>query len=80
MTNSLEVIMSTTSITHRPTSFAAAAVAVLALAAGGVALSVAQGSDDPGAPADHSPQTQSQPNTHHHFHPTTSGGRVMTGF
>jgi hypothetical protein len=81
MTNhNLEVIMSTTSITHRPTSFVTAAAAVLALAAGGVALSVSQGSDHPAAPAEHSPQTQVQPNAHHHFHPTTSGGHVMTGF
>ncbi len=75
----VEVIMSTTSITHRPSSWITAAVAVVALAAGGVALSVSQGSDNPGAPADHSPQTQIQPDTHHHFHSTTSGGHVMTG-
>jgi hypothetical protein len=69
--------MSTTSITHRPTSYLTAAAAVLALAAGGVALSVSQGSDNP--PVDHSPQTPVQPHTHHHFSPPTSGGHVMPG-
>jgi hypothetical protein len=72
--------MSTTSITHRPTSFVAAGVAVLAIAAGAVALSV---SDDPGkstAPAGHISQTSVQPShPHGHFRYTTSGGRVMTG-
>jgi hypothetical protein len=40
MTNPLfmEVIMSTTSITHRPTSLVTAAAAVLALAAGGMVM------------------------------------------
>lgn len=72
--------MSTTSITHRPTSFVAAGAAILALAAGGVALSIAQQSDnDPSAPAQHTQQTQVQPNTPHHHHSTTSGGHVMPG-
>jgi hypothetical protein len=74
----MEVIMSTTSITHRPTSFVAAGAAVLALAAGGVALSVSQGSGNPSAPAEHAPQTQVDTAPQHH-HPTTSGGRVMLG-
>jgi len=72
--------MSTTSITHRPTSFVTAAAAVLALAAGGVALSVSHESDSPLAPRGHSPQTQVQPTTPKtHFHATTSGGHVMLG-
>jgi hypothetical protein len=77
----LEVIMSTTSITHRPTSFVTAAAVVLAVAAGGVALAVSQQSDNPTAPAQHSSQTQVQPDQSkpHHFHPTTSGGHVMLG-
>lgn len=70
--------MSTTSIINRPISFVTAAAAVLALAAGGVALAVTQQSDNPGAPAPHSGQIQVQPKTHH-FHPTTSGGHVMLG-
>ena len=80
MTNpkTTEVIMSTTSITHRPTSFVAAGAAVLALAAGGVALSVSQESGHTLAPADHPARTQVQPE-HHHFQPTTSGGHVMLG-
>jgi hypothetical protein len=73
--------MSTTSITHRPASFVAAASAVLALAAGGVALSISQQSDNnPSAPAQNAPQTQVQPNTPNtHHHSTTSGGHVMPG-
>jgi hypothetical protein len=70
--------MSTTSITHRPTSFVTAAAAVLALAAGGVALSASHQSSNP---TEQSPHTQVQPTTPnaHHFHPTTSGGHVMLG-
>jgi negative regulator of sigma E activity len=77
----LEVIMSTTSITQRPASFLTAAAAVLALAAGGVALSISQQSDNPSAPGQHQSQTQDHPNTpqSHHFHATTSGGKVMLG-
>jgi hypothetical protein len=83
MTNHfLEVIMSTTSITHRPASFVTAAAAVLALTAGGVALSISQRSgNNPSAPAQPQSQTQYHPNTpqSHHFHATTSGGKVMLG-
>jgi hypothetical protein len=76
----LEVIMSTTSITHRPTSFVTAAAAVLAIAAGGVAWSVSQESGSPSAPAEHSQTSDQQilPKGHH-FAPTTSGGHVMLG-
>jgi hypothetical protein len=54
---------------------------VLALAAGGVALSISQQSDNPSAPGQHQSQTQDHPNTpqSHHFHATTSGGKVMLG-
>ena len=83
MTNHfLEVIMSTTSITHRPASFLTATAAVLALGAGGVVLSISQQSDNnPGAPAQHQVQTQDRPTTpqSHHFHATTSGGKIMRG-
>lgn len=72
--------MSTTSITHhRPTSFVAAGAAVLALAAGGVALSIAHQSDEgPTAPAPAQVQ-ENQPKTHHHFQPPIRGGHVMNG-
>jgi hypothetical protein len=83
MTNPLfmEVIMSTTSITHRPTSLVTAAAAVLALAAGGMVLAESQQSDAPSAPAQHSGQTQEQPTQPktHRFHATTTGGHVMVG-
>lgn len=72
--------MSTTSITHRPAPFIAAAVAVAAIAAGSVALAVSQNATHPSAPAQQS-HTSVQSNTppNQHFHPTTSGGRVMLG-
>ena len=72
--------MSTTSITHRPAPFIAAAAAVVAIAAGSVALSVSLHSSDPTAPAERS-HTSVRTDTPraHHFHPTTSGGHVMLG-
>jgi hypothetical protein len=71
--------MSTTSITHRPTSFVAAGAAVLAIAAGAVALSVSDNPAKTTAPAGHISQTSVQP-THPHgrFHYTGSGGHVLT--
>jgi hypothetical protein len=78
----MEVIMSTTSITHRPTSFVAAAAAVIALAAGGAVLSISlQSEDTPNAPAQQPAQTKVHPTTPkaYHAHPTTSGGHVMPG-
>ena len=75
--------MSTTSIHHRPVPFyaaAAAAVAVGALAVGTVAVAVSHDSGQPGAPGGQSQTSvqQNQPQAHH-FHSTTSGGRVMLG-
>lgn len=75
--------MSSTSIHHRPVPFyaaAAAAVAVGALAVGSVALAVSHDAGHPGAPGGQ-PRTsvQQSPPRAHHFHPTTSGGRVMLG-
>jgi hypothetical protein len=77
----LEVIMSTTSITHRPTSFVTAAAAVLALAVGGVAWSLSQEGGNPAAPAEHSLQSQVQPASPqtHHGHGPAVGGHVMIG-
>ena len=69
--------MTTLSIHHRPAPFIAAAAAVAAIAAGSVALAVSQDANEPSAPAQQSSvqqHTQTQ-----HFHPTTSGGRVMVG-
>ena len=71
--------MTTTSITHhRPAPFIAAAAAVTALAAGSVVLALSQDDGRPSAPGEqsHSSVQQQAPRTHH-FHPTTSGGRVM---
>lgn len=69
--------MATLPTTHRPTSLIAAAAVATAIAAGALAWSLSQPSDQPAAPAVHS---QSQPSTPaHHFEPTTSGGRVILG-
>lgn len=71
--------MTTSTIHHRPAPFIAAAAAVAAIAAGTVALSLSHDNDQPGGPGQQ-PQTsvqQHRPGTH--FHPTTSGGRVMLG-
>jgi hypothetical protein len=70
--------MSTTSITHRPTSLLAAAAAVAAVAAGALALSVSQDSGT-GAPSGqtHSSVRSTPPQAHHAHAPT--GGRVMIG-
>ena len=81
MTNHItEVIMTTLSIQHRPAPFIAAAAAVAAIAAGGVALSVSHDTGHPSAPGEQS-QVQVRPDKPgvHHFDPTTSGGRVMAG-
>jgi hypothetical protein len=76
----MEVTMSTTLISHRPAPFIAAAVAVAAIAAGSVALSVSQSTHDPSAPGDQSQTSVGHDTTRaHHFHPTTSGGLVMVG-
>lgn len=62
---------------HRPATFIAAATAVAALVAGSVAFSVAHHASAPGQ------QLQPTSIVHtqrvHHFHTTTSGGRVMLG-
>jgi hypothetical protein len=64
-------------INHRPAPLIAAAAAVVAIAAGSVALSV---SHDTGAPAPQPPVSVGQDTSSaHHFQPTTSGGRVMLG-
>lgn len=74
--------MSTTTLTHHPVPMAAAAAAVVAIALGGVAYSVANSSSGSVAPSDQHQQTvvQSRHGYHpQHFHPTTAGGKVMTG-
>lgn len=72
--------MTTSSIHHRPAPFIAAAAAVAAIAAGTVALTLSQDADQPSAPGQQ-PLTSVQQDLPpgHHFHPTTSGGRVMVG-
>jgi hypothetical protein len=72
--------MTTLSIHHRPAPLIAAAAAVAAIAAGAVALSVSDSANDPSAPGKQA-QTSVQQDAPraHHFHPTTSGGRVMLG-
>jgi hypothetical protein len=68
--------MTASSINHRPAPFIAAAAAVVAIAAGSVALSASHGDSAPGpqpqVSASHAPRA-------HHYQPTTSGGRVMVG-
>jgi len=74
--------MSTTTLTHHPVPMAAAAAAVVAIALGGVAFSVANNSNGSVAPSDQHQQTLVQSKhgyQHHHFQPTTAGGKVMTG-
>jgi hypothetical protein len=70
--------MTTSSISnHRPAPFIAAAAAVAAIAAGSVVFSM---SHHDSAPVQHLQPTSivnTQPTGH--FHPTTSGGRVMLG-
>jgi hypothetical protein len=62
---------------HRPAPYVVAATAVAAIMAGSVVFSVAH--------HDSAPAQQPQPTSlvhtqrDHHFHPTTSGGRVMLG-
>jgi hypothetical protein len=72
--------MSTTTITHRPVPLIAAGAAVLAVVAGSLVLSVEHESGTPAAPPDSAQITvpKGQPQAHH-FHPTTSGGRVAVG-
>lgn len=71
--------MSTPSITHRPSSFLAAAAVVAAVGAGAVALTVSQHAD-PAAP---SGQTQTSvrptPPQPSQVPGTTAGGHVMIG-
>lgn len=71
--------MSTASITHhRPTSFVAAGAAVAALAAGGVALSIAN--QDHGSPTTPPPaQVHDTGSQTHHHQPPIRGGHVGTG-
>jgi hypothetical protein len=69
--------MTTSTIHHRPAPFIAAAAAVAAIAAGSVALAVSHESSHPGAPGQQLQTSVQQHARAHHFHPTTSGGRVM---
>jgi FlaG/FlaF family flagellin (archaellin) len=69
--------MSTSSIMHRPTSYAASAAVVALVAAGAVVVTL---SGSPSTSVD--PSVQDHPDTSHHhsvWHPTTSGGRVQLG-
>lgn len=73
--------MSTTTLTRHPVPMAAAAAAVVAIALGGVAFSIANDSSGSLAPSDQQ-QTVVQSEHGYHAHqlqPTTSGGQVMTG-
>jgi streptogramin lyase len=73
--------MSTATLTHHPVPMAAAAAAVVAIALGGVAFSIANDSTGSVAPSDQHQQTvvQSKHGYHpHQFQPTTSGGKVIT--
>jgi hypothetical protein len=72
--------MSTTTLTHHPAPMAAAAAAVVAIALGGVAFSIAHDAGGTVAPSDqHQQSTVQSKHGYDHFQPTTSGGRVMTG-
>jgi hypothetical protein len=68
--------MTASSINQRPAPFIAAAAAVAAIVAGSVALSV---SHHASAPGQQQPTSVVHTSRVHHFHPTTSGGRVMLG-
>jgi hypothetical protein len=70
--------MTTTASTiQRPTNLLAAAVVVAAVMTGSVAFAVSRQDN---APAPQAPQIATQPTSQtHHFHATTSGGRVMLG-
>jgi len=72
--------MSTTTLTHHHVPMAAVAAAVVAIALGGVAFSIAHDSSGTVAPSDQ--QHHSVVQSRHGYGPfqsTTSGGRVMTG-
>jgi len=72
--------MTSSSIHHRPAPFIVAAAAVAAIAAGTVAVSLSHDTDQPGAPGQqHLTSVQQHVQSGRHFHPTTSGGRVMIG-
>jgi hypothetical protein len=73
--------MTTLSIQHRPAPFIAAAVAVAAVAAGALALSDSHDSGSPSAPGERSQiSVRHHAPKHQEFHPTTSGGRVVTTY
>jgi hypothetical protein len=72
--------MTASSIHHRPAPYIAAAVAVVAIGAGSLAVSLSRHDSPPAAP-DRQAQTavhQDAPRAQHVL-PTTSGGRVMVG-
>jgi hypothetical protein len=72
--------MTTSSIHHRPAAWVAAAAAVTAIAAGSVAVSLSRDAGQPTQPVEHSQVSvgHNAPQAFH-YHPTTSGGRVMLG-
>jgi hypothetical protein len=74
-----EVTMTALSLHQRPVPLIAAAAAVVAIAAGSLAMSVADRSNDPGAPGQPAQVSGGDTPQAHHFHPTTSGGHVMPG-
>jgi hypothetical protein len=69
--------MSTASITHHPIPMAAAVAAVVVACTFG-AVAVSQNLSDTPAPS-HTNTTPDPPIKGHHFHPTTSGGRTVSG-
>jgi hypothetical protein len=72
--------MTTLTIHHRPALGLAAAAAASVLAAGTAAGMLSDHAASPGAPGGQ-PQvsvSQDAPPSHH-FHPTTSGGRIQVG-
>lgn len=72
--------MSTTTLTHHPAPMAAAAAAVVAIALGGVALSIANDSGNTVVPTDQSNHVLAPPqHGSGHYESTTSGGKVMIG-
>ena len=67
--------MTASSLYHRPAPFIAAAAAVVAIAAGAVALSI---SHQDGTPVPQTPGTSVHaPSTSHFFLPTASGGHLV---
>jgi hypothetical protein len=68
--------MSTSTIMHHPAPYAVSTLAVAAVVAATVVLTMSGDPGTSGLPSDQPQQGTSQP---HVWHPTTAGGHVMVG-